>query len=107
MRIPRFRVRTLMIAVAVVAVALGAGRRRQRAPTFLQRAAEFAERETTSWLMVEASCRRNPLPGLIVVHEDPMRHRWWALYLGRLRRKYERAARYPWLPVPPDPPPPE
>src|SRR5829696_982457 len=25
-------------------------------------------------------------------------------YYGRLRAKYERAARYPWLPVPPDPP---
>ena len=25
----------------------------------------------------------------------------------RMRHKYERAARYPWLPVPPDPPEPE
>jgi hypothetical protein len=25
----------------------------------------------------------------------------------RIAEKYERAARYPWLPVPPDPPPPE
>ena len=25
-------------------------------------------------------------------------------YHGAMRRKYERAARYPWLPVEPDPP---
>jgi hypothetical protein len=30
-----------------------------------------------------------------------------AEYFGRLARKYERAARYPWLPVPPDPPEPK
>jgi len=28
----------------------------------------------------------------------------WAPYYGQLRIKYERAARYPWLVVPPDPP---
>ena len=28
-------------------------------------------------------------------------------HLGRLADKYERAARYPWLPVDPDPPPPK
>ena len=27
--------------------------------------------------------------------------------MRRLKRAYEHAARYPWLPVPPDPPPPE
>jgi hypothetical protein len=31
-------------------------------------------------------------------------HRARASYHARLRRKYERAARYPWLPVPADPP---
>ena len=30
-----------------------------------------------------------------------------AIYHAALRRKYERAARYPWLPVPPDPPEPK
>ena len=28
-------------------------------------------------------------------------------YASAMRRKYERAARYPWLPVAPDPPPPD
>jgi hypothetical protein len=30
-----------------------------------------------------------------------------AIYHGQMRRKYERAARYPWLPVDPDPTPPD
>lgn len=30
-----------------------------------------------------------------------------AAYYGMMRKKYERAARYPWLPIEPDPPPPE
>ena len=30
-----------------------------------------------------------------------------AAYHASLKRKYERAARYPWLPVEPDPPPPK
>jgi hypothetical protein len=35
------------------------------------------------------------------------KHLTLASFHGELRRKYERAARYPWLPVAPDPPEPE
>jgi len=36
----------------------------------------------------------------------PAAERRRAEYFARMRVKYERAARYPWLPVPPGPPPP-
>jgi hypothetical protein len=32
---------------------------------------------------------------------------WEAAYHSRMREKYERASRCPWLPVAPDPPPPK
>ena len=35
------------------------------------------------------------------------RCRWEAAYHDRMRQKWERAARYPWLPVAPDSPPPK
>jgi hypothetical protein len=39
--------------------------------------------------------------------EAEANHTRRADYYARSARKYERAARYPWLPVPPDPPAPE
>jgi hypothetical protein len=39
--------------------------------------------------------------------EQEKRLRQYADYLSELRSKYERAARRPWLPVPPDPPEPD
>ncbi len=35
------------------------------------------------------------------------RYKQRAEFYSRLREKYDRAARYPWLPVAPDPPEPE
>jgi hypothetical protein len=81
---PRFTVRTLMIAVAIVAVAaaiaVGLRRRSQR---FMRLAYDHEDMSYTR-------------PG------DPV-----ASYHDRLSWKYQQAARYPWLSVPPDPPEPE
>jgi hypothetical protein len=84
---PRFTVRRLMVAVAVVGVVLGIGsdldRRRRR---FLDLRSYYREKA--------------------VIHSEC----WTRIVSMRdyyLSRKYERAARYPWLPVAPDPPEPE
>ncbi len=101
----RFTVRRLMVAVAVFAISFGAmtwvARMRALSATYRQRAANF------SWLTARI--------GSIVMMPDG---RWvnryedendrlrdaWALCLAA---KYLRLSYYPWLPVEPDPPPPE
>jgi len=85
----RFRIRTLMIAVAVAGAALGAWIWIERRRT------EFIERAAAHQRWVIVGCRVVPR---------------WALrksdYHEALAGKYRAAARRPWLPVPPDPPPP-
>lgn len=90
-RLHRFRLRTLMIAVAVVAWAIAAAHVRVRAKSFRARAAYHS----ASALHV----RRRP--------ESVAMPEKQAAYHDSLRGKYERAARYPWLPVAPDPPEPQ
>ena len=92
MRLPRMTTRRWMVAVAILAVGLEATAalfRRHHA--LLQRAAyhEKIERLVTD---TAAQVRAN------AAIRD--RH-------ARLKEKYWRAARYPWLPVGPDPPEPE
>jgi hypothetical protein len=86
MRRLRIRIRTLLIAVALIGLACGADVMRKRRVEYLDRA--------MAWQCIaEDLC--SPHDPRIDEHCD------------QLRRKYERAARYPWLPVAPDPPPPE
>ena len=98
---------------AVVALSLGGHSEwramRRRAETYAARARHHADlvavlRSIAARDGEEAPVDVSPGPGarsvlfplrVVAAHED------------RLRRKYERAARYPWLPVPPDPPEPE
>jgi hypothetical protein len=89
MRLPRMRltVRVMMAAVAIAGLSLGIGSAMQRrVALFRQKAAQEA------FLL---GSQRRPLPERKVPHHEA------------LRRKYERAAGYPWLPVEPDPPEPE
>jgi hypothetical protein len=90
---PRFRftVRRMMVAVAVVAVLLA------MAVTLSHRRSRFES-------LRDYHASRAPYVWL-----GPMGTLWerqgewhWAM-----KRKYERAARYPWLPVAPDPPEPK
>jgi hypothetical protein len=83
----RFTVRRMMVAVAVLAISMAAGLRwfdlRSRA-----RAYAF-------WAAVSPVSFKGPKGERLATHYD------------LLRLKYEWAARYPWLPVAPDPPEPE
>lgn len=85
MRLPKFRVRTLLIIVAIVGLICGGGETlRRRRANFRQEAHDLRWAEYVEW---HGERRPNV-----------------AEYYNRLARKYEYAARYPWLPVAPDPP---
>lgn len=86
MRFPRVRLtmRRLLVAVAIVGVVLGMGRR----SSMFRELSVFHQREA---LRVS----RPPAMGQASLHHVD------------LSETYEWAARYPWLPVAPDPPEPE
>jgi hypothetical protein len=133
MRVPRFRIRTLMIAVAVVGVVLGAVKLHQRRILCLQMVAFYREREE---LLIAVSERHlatiaeiertlNELAEERRSFKDQNDKLWQsfieirrktdamrpesasfadrAARYAALRRQYERAARHPWLPIPPEP----
>lgn len=89
----RFRLRTLMIAVAVVALlAFGV--------TLIRNARRYrrtAVHHAIVSRIIEIEAGRAP------TQSDRER----AAYHSKLNDKYEHAASRPWLPLPPDPPPPE
>ncbi len=127
---PRFTVRRMMIAVAVVALLVGSEMTRRRWAYFRAIAHSYAGAEEFDRFLLgggtaivrmedgQVSEIHGPLSfrsgaeggGSIEVTGDPspgydaesLRRR--ADYHAQLRRKYERAARYPWLAVVPDPP---
>jgi len=84
MTLPQFRVRTLLIIVAVVACAFGGYAALQRRSAALY-----------------ARAQRHAM--LSVLSKGPYSER----YHQDMTEKYRRASLYPWLPVSPDPPPPE
>jgi hypothetical protein len=99
---PRFTVRGLLILVAVAGVAIGVTERRER---FLRRV-DLLKRESVplrlEWARAcRAAGRGMETPALICARAMC---EYRAVHNSRLREKYERAARYPWLPIDPDPP---
>ncbi len=112
MRLPRMTTRRWMVAVAVFALSIGVGvQLHHRRAAFLSRAQIHSEQ--AAWRLADsvtlcgraignmddielASLKRriNILPQLVAYHRAQ-------------DQKYRRAARYPWLPVEPDPPAPE
>jgi hypothetical protein len=113
MRLSRFRLRALMAAVAVVGVAMGGERMRSRRVFFLQRAKFYAgwEWRTKRSLEVATGTFKGPInlcgqQWANLLEKAPHYPRKIDYYT-RMRVKYERAARYPWLRIPPDPPEPE
>ena len=95
MRLPRvrFTVRRMMIAVAVVALAIGmVARSRQMSKIADRHAAQILEH---SQMM--------PLPNGAFAALLDNRGEWHQAMVA----KYRRVARFPWLPVEPDPPEPE
>lgn len=106
MRLPRLTIRHLMLAVAVVAAAIGGDLMlKRRAAEFARRAQGFRDRAEFHLLShkISQGC-------LIFVPDEPedvppeTPGRAAVVLDLTLARKYERAARSPWLPVEPDPP---
>jgi hypothetical protein len=98
---PRFTVRRLMIAVAVVGLALATAIMMRRSDEFRALAEEQADNEAAS-LEYADDARGEHGDQQRVARGEQM-----AVYHRALKIKYERAARYPWLPVAPDPPEPK
>jgi hypothetical protein len=123
MRLPRvrFTVRWMMLAVAVAAVVIGGTVIARRQRVYRVRAAFHAQQEQVAakrwrhWSQAEVRLSRPPgdrnpprsdqEPQIVVEMVDYSRNR--AAYHARLRVKYERLARYPWLTIAPDPPSPD
>jgi hypothetical protein len=130
------RIRTLMTAVAITGAFFGGavwGVRMERLGIdYRNRSADHAKREaqyqatvvqrqrkieTTERLLARLvgvidgaraeAWRQNREAELQQWKDMKAAHNTLANYHGRLRRKYERAARYPWLPIAPDPPEPK
>jgi hypothetical protein len=106
MRLPRMTTWRWMVAVAVVGLLMGAAiggvRLKQRRDLFLALGTNHAQQEAHYGR--EMLIRVEPDTHLVVQEYVCPGH---VDYHARLARKYERAARYPWLPVEPDPPEPE
>jgi hypothetical protein len=107
MRLPRMTTRRWMIAVAILAVGLATDalfRRHLALRQRRQRAAyhEKIEKLVTATIGELDLAARSPKAAAQVRANAAIRDRH-----ARLKEKYRRAARYPWLPVEPDPPEPE
>jgi hypothetical protein len=101
--------RRWMIVVAVAALIMTRAEVRRRQNEF-QRLAAHHKKERS---LIVAGRGRKSGDIEIWLRHDPSKNSWrlssvWkAVYHSRMREKYERAARYPWLPVEPDPPEPK
>jgi hypothetical protein len=130
---PRIRIRTLMVAVAAMAVLLGCALAiRRRGTDFRGRVHHHAgELQTIADEIVRFAIREAGDPDLVEWEHfwfdngpepvpkpprpgDAEKWRAWEenreqriAYHAAMYHKYERAARYPWLPISADPPPPD
>jgi hypothetical protein len=117
---PRYTLRWMMVAVAIAGIGLGGYRMHRHRLRSLERARSYAESERyCSFMWSEVSAypnfrwpgdHRPPSSPEELRKAEEVAHSSWERkidYHANLRRKYERAARYPWLPVAPDPPEPE
>jgi hypothetical protein len=103
MRLPRFRftVRRLIALVISAGLAMAGAIMVKRSSEFRALAEEQAEAEQTSLAYADDARGAGRDPQRVARGEQ------MAAYHRGLRIKYERATRYPWLPVDPDPPIPE
>jgi hypothetical protein len=97
----RFKVHLLMVAVAIVAFAMAGATLVRRSNRFRALAKDQAEAEVMSLAYADDERGEGGAPQRVARGEQMADcHR-------KLRIKYQRAARYPWLPVEPDPPEPD
>jgi hypothetical protein len=91
----RFTVRRLMVAVAIIALALGV----YCWTTLLRDRAARCRRLAVGY-EIDEQLYGDPRIG----PPDPAARAVIVRHVAGLRRKYDRAARYPWLPIERDPP---
>jgi hypothetical protein len=110
MRIPRFTVGRLMMVVAILAVGLWFGLTWKRSADYRRLAEFYAHQEGVANVRAgNVEKGLTTLPG----YSDDERRRFVAsghrvaAHFASLKRKYHRAARIPWLPIPADPPAPQ
>jgi hypothetical protein len=109
---PRFTIRLMMALVAVAALALSVEATRRRMANlslaYLGRAREYqskADVASASALESEYLSQRGRTPDPKYAQRSIGYRRLSEFYLT-MKRKYERAATRPWLPIAPDPAPP-
>src|SRR5262245_36624811 len=112
MRFPRFRIRTLMIAVVVAGLILGGLEISRRRAMLLALAESHMAEERMHRLSVEAATNeaeyeasQRSLAGERLWRERAEYNAREASRHGQMAKQYLQAARSPWLPAPPDPPP--
>lgn len=99
MRLPRFRVRTLMIAVGVVALLIWGAMMGTRSYIYYTLARTYGTNER-QWREMAVRDRGNPTRlRSVAVRWGPQ----IAEFYAPLARKYRRAMWRPWMPVDPDP----
>jgi hypothetical protein len=112
MRLPRFRftVRRLMVAMAIVALLLGGGILGRRSLDYRRLAAfheQMEQRKERAVRGIEILARAaNDPADAAAARRDAAYEAQIGRHHAALKAKYLRAASRPWLPVPPDPPPP-
>ncbi len=118
MRLPRMTTRRWLVVVTVIGLMIGGGVRlevwlNQRRDYFLSLAQSHQNEVVSSTARGKALKSRKGWPSGKTTEEIMQLHRDYDRMMDRaehhesLARKYEQAARYPWLPVEPDPPEPE
>ena len=116
MRLPRMTTRRWMVTVAVAVIGLTIGGGvwlKQRRDYFLSLAQSHQKEVASSTARGEALKARFGYTSGMKIEEILHLHRDYDRMMDRadhhesLARKYERAARQPWLPVEPDPPEPD
>src|SRR5690242_12471812 len=105
MRLPRMTTRRWMILVAIVAVVIAAEQMRERRAAYLRLwymhvALELKMNDQIREAVNTGSYYFGPIESKAMID----RFTAFAAYHSSLRRKYEYAAAYPWVKVPPDPP---
>jgi hypothetical protein len=101
MRLPRLTVRRLMVGVAIIGLVLAMAVMVRRSGEFREMAEQQAEYEAGSLAYADDARGERGDPQRVVRGEQ------MAAYHRALKAKYARLARYPWLPVEPDPPEPD
>jgi hypothetical protein len=95
---PRLTIRRLMVLVAIAGLILGA------AIPLLERRRRFARIMNSHWAEVDRWALKVGLFRPETIGRSPTAKVGWH---AEMASKYRHAARYPWLPVWPDPPEPE